>query len=78
MIDDLYLLYLFADVKYKLYLCLMQCKKPKEALNMLQSIPAKSRAVRTNMALGKLYMQNGMERAAITSFKEVLRVRILT
>ncbi|XP_021945689.1 anaphase-promoting complex subunit 7 isoform X1 [Folsomia candida] len=61
------------DVKYKLYLCLMQCKKPKEALNMLQSIPAKSRAVRTNMALGKLYMQNGMERAAITSFKEVLR-----
>jgi hypothetical protein len=26
------------------------------------------------MALGKLYMQTGMERAAITSFKEVLRV----
>lgn len=64
----------FADVKYKLYLCLMQCKRSKEALNMLQSIPAKSRGVRTNMALGKLYMQNGMERAAITSFKEVLRV----
>jgi lipopolysaccharide biosynthesis regulator YciM len=41
---------------------------------MLQSIPAKSRTVRTNMALGKLYMQTGMERAAITSFKEVLRV----
>lgn len=33
----------FIDVKYKLYLCLMQCKKPKEALNMLQSIPAKVR-----------------------------------
>ncbi|XP_035712162.1 anaphase-promoting complex subunit 7 isoform X2 [Folsomia candida] len=61
------------DIKYKLYLCLMQCKKPEEALNMLQSIPAKGRAVRTNMALGKLYKQNGMERAAITAFKEVLK-----
>ena len=43
---------------------------------MLQSIPAKQRTARINMALGKLYLENGMERAAVTSFKEVLRVNL--
>lgn len=62
--------YLLADVKSKLHLCLMQCKKTEEALHMLQNISAKARAVRTNMALGKLYMQYGMERVATTFFKE--------
>lgn len=66
--------HLHIDLKYKLHQCQMHCKKPLEALSMLQSIPAKQRNARTNMALGKLYIQNGMERAAVTSFKEVLRV----
>ncbi|CAL8101568.1 unnamed protein product [Orchesella dallaii] len=60
-------------LKYKLHLCLVHLKKPTEALNMLQSIPAKQRTARTNLALAKMYVQNGSERAAITSFKEVLR-----
>ena len=64
------------DLKYKLYLCNVRCNKPLEALSMLQSIPAKQRTARINMALGKLYLENGMERAAVTSFKEVLRVNL--
>jgi len=43
-------------------------------MKMLMSIPAKQRNVQTNMALGKLFQANGMERAASTSYKEVLRV----
>ena len=40
---------------------------------VLQGIPAKLRSVKVNMALGKLYIVNGMERSAISAFKEVLR-----
>jgi len=41
---------------------------------MLESIPAKQRNVQINMAMGNLNKQTGMDRAAITSYKEVLRV----
>lgn len=42
---------------------------------VLQSIPGKLRNAKINMALAKLYQQGGMERSAITAYKEVLRVR---
>lgn len=39
----------------------------------LESIAAKQRTPCVNMALAKLHHQNGTERAAVTSYKEVLK-----
>jgi anaphase-promoting complex subunit 7 len=44
------------------------------AIAALESVPAKSRTPRINMALGRLYHASGLERSAITAYKEVLRV----
>lgn len=45
-----------------------------QAISTLQSIAAKQRTPKINMALAKLYHQSGQERSAITAYKEVLRV----
>jgi anaphase-promoting complex subunit 7 len=50
-------------------------KQNHQAIVVLQSIPGKLRNAKINMALAKLYQQGGMERSAITAYKEVLRVR---
>jgi anaphase-promoting complex subunit 7 len=46
------------------------------AIAALETVPAKARNPRINMALGKLYSARGLERSAITAYKEVLRVGI--
>ena len=45
-----------------------------QAVSILQTIPAKQRTVKHNLALGKLYKQGDTERPAIACFKEVLKV----
>ena len=56
-----------------MHLCHVSLKQPVQALLVLQGIPAKLRSVKVNMALGKLYILNGLERPAISAFKEVIR-----
>jgi len=56
-----------------MHLCHLALKQSVQALIVLQGIPAKLRSVKVNMALGKLYILNNMERSAISAFKEVLR-----
>jgi anaphase-promoting complex subunit 7 len=69
-----YYLYLYADIKYQIHVCHVNLKQNHQAIVVLQSIPGKLRNAKINMALAKLYQQGGMERSAITSYKEVLRV----
>lgn len=61
------------DIKYQIHLCLIKLKNPQDALQVLQSIPGKQRTPKVNMALAKMCQEQGMERTAITAYKEVLR-----
>lgn len=61
------------DIKYQMHLCHVNLKQNHQAIGVLQSIPGKQRNAKINMALAKLYQQGGMERSAITAYKEVLR-----
>ncbi|KAJ8678097.1 hypothetical protein QAD02_013884 [Eretmocerus hayati] len=53
-------------------------KNPQEALQVLQGVPAKQRTPKINMALAKMFQEQGMERSAIATYKEVLRECPLT
>jgi len=61
------------DIKYQIHLCHSQLKQSAQAIAMLESIPAKQRTPKVNMALASLYHQSGQERSAITAYKEVLK-----
>ncbi|XP_041455761.1 anaphase-promoting complex subunit 7-like [Lytechinus variegatus] len=61
------------DVRFRIYQCHNSLKNHREALAVLESIPAKMREPKVNMALAKLYQKIGMERSAIYGYKEVLR-----
>ncbi|XP_071946347.1 anaphase-promoting complex subunit 7-like [Antedon mediterranea] len=61
------------DIKYRLYQCNYKLKNFSEAKAVLESIPAKQRSAKVNLALAKLYQRTGTERSAATAFKEVLR-----
>lgn len=61
------------DVKYQIHLCNVNLKQFTQAIAVLESISGKQRTPRINMALAQLYHQNGMERSAITGYKEVLK-----
>ncbi|XP_072022277.1 anaphase-promoting complex subunit 7-like [Amphiura filiformis] len=61
------------DVKFRIYECNYHLKSYREAIAVLESIPAKQRKPNVNMALAKLYQHFGMERSATTGFKEVLK-----
>ncbi|CAB4056281.1 unnamed protein product [Lepeophtheirus salmonis] len=61
------------NIKYKIYVCQLKTSQPPAAFSTLQSIPAKQRSPRVNMALGQLYYHAGMERPAIACYKEVLK-----
>lgn len=61
------------EVKYKIHLCHCQLKQYQEAINVLEGIIAKKRNAKINLALAQLYQQSGMDRPAITSYKEVIR-----
>lgn len=57
-----------------MHLCYVKLHQSDEAINILQTISAKQRTAKVNMALAKLYQKVGSERPAITAYKEVLRV----
>ncbi len=61
------------EVKYKLHVCYLNTNQISQAGSILQSIPAKQRSAKCNLALGKLYKQADTERPAIACFKEVLK-----
>ncbi|VEN50938.1 unnamed protein product [Callosobruchus maculatus] len=61
------------DIKYKIHLCLIALKQNSAAKEILQTIPARMLTPKINMALGCLYRDCGMERSALTCFKEVLK-----
>lgn len=64
------------DIKFKMHLCYVKLKQYQKAVCILQSIAARSRNAKINMALGMLFKETGMERSAVTAFKEVLRVSL--
>ena len=57
------------EIKFKMHECYLLTNQPSQALNILQTLSAKQRTPKANMALGKLYLKGGMERPAITCFK---------
>lgn len=61
------------DIKYKVYLCCMKQKQRQQAIEVLQSIQARLRTPKINMALANLYRETGNERSAVAAYKEVLR-----
>lgn len=61
------------DVKFKLFQCYNKLNDSRQAMAVLESIPPKQRTSKLNMVLGKIYQKYGMERSAITCYKEVLR-----
>ncbi|XP_031554004.1 anaphase-promoting complex subunit 7-like [Actinia tenebrosa] len=67
-------LILEVEVKYKVYQCYTCLKEHKEALAILEGVSQKQRTPKINMALASLYHRQGMERSAISCYKEVLRV----
>jgi hypothetical protein len=66
----------FSDIKYLIHECRVSQNDGAGAIAALETVPAKARNPRINMALGKLYSARGLERSAITAYKEVLRVGI--
>lgn len=65
--------YTDCEIKYKSALCLDMEKKSKEAITMLQSIPAKQRTMKVNMLLGKLCERAGRDTNATVALKAVLK-----
>ena len=61
------------EVKYKMHLCYLKTNQHSMAVDILQSIPVKQRTPKVYQALGKVYQQAGMERPAVTCFREVLK-----
>ncbi|KAK7069413.1 Anaphase promoting complex subunit 7, partial [Halocaridina rubra] len=53
--------------------CNIAVRQFTQAVALLESIPQRHRTPKVNMSLGRLYQQAGMERPAITAYKEVLR-----
>nr|XP_023020055.1 anaphase-promoting complex subunit 7 [Leptinotarsa decemlineata] len=60
-------------IKYNIHLCCLALKQKNAAAEILQMIPARLRTPKINMALGNVYLDLGMDRSAVTCFKEVLR-----
>lgn len=61
------------EVKYKTSQCYLHMKEYREATAILEGISQKQRSLKINMSLAKLYQRQGMERSAISCYKEVLR-----
>merc|ERR1712166_905717 len=62
-----------ALLRLKIAQCQVEIGETKQALDTLEAIPARQRTPTANMLLGKL-SQHGADRAAVTAYKEVLRV----
>jgi len=62
------------EMKYHLHECYIYLKQTKEAVHTLESISAKHRSCKVNLALATLYQKTGgNDRSAVTAYKEVLR-----
>ncbi|GBG83456.1 hypothetical protein CBR_g37168 [Chara braunii] len=61
------------EVKFKMGLCHLAVKETRSALAELETIPSRSRTLRINLTLAKLYHQTGYDRAAVASYRECLR-----
>lgn len=61
------------ELKYRCHICFIKLKQIQKAIDVLQNIPGRNRTPCINMALGDLYKETGLERSAITCYKEVLR-----
>ncbi|XP_018321231.1 anaphase-promoting complex subunit 7 [Agrilus planipennis] len=61
------------EIKFKMYKCYIKLKRFLNAIEILESIPARNRTPKVNMALGNLYKDVNQDRAAITCFKETLK-----
>lgn len=61
------------DIKYKIHRCCLALNQKNAAADILQTIAARQRTPKIYMALGNIYKDVGMDRLAITCFKEVLR-----
>lgn len=61
------------DIRWTIYECCIALCDYEGALNVLEGISIKIRTPKHNMALGNLYKQRGLERAAIGCYKEVLK-----
>lgn len=61
------------ELKYRCHICFIKQKQISKAIDILQNIPVRNRTGCINMMLGNLHKETGMERSAITCYKEVLR-----
>ncbi|KAK2170518.1 hypothetical protein LSH36_2g01059 [Paralvinella palmiformis] len=62
-----------ADIRYRIYQCLYSQKQYKEAISELEAISPKQRTSKVQLALAQLYQRIGIDRCAVTAYKEVLR-----
>lgn len=60
------------EVKYRLHVCLVKQSKFKEAVGLLESIPAKQKNAKINAALAELYKRLSLVQAAAQQYKELL------
>ncbi|ETN64398.1 anaphase promoting complex 7 [Anopheles darlingi] len=61
------------ELKYKTAKCLIEIKRYRDAIVLLQTLALKQRTPKVNMLLSKLCHNHGHERSAIGTYKEVLK-----
>ncbi|XP_055642307.1 anaphase-promoting complex subunit 7 [Toxorhynchites rutilus septentrionalis] len=61
------------EIKYKTAKCLIEIKRFRDAIVVLQSLSMKQRTPKVNMLLSRLCHNHGHERSAIGTYKEVLK-----
>lgn len=61
------------EIKYKTARCLIEIKRFRDAIVILQSLSIKQRTPKINMLLSRLCHNHGHERSAIGTYKDVLR-----
>ncbi|XP_055614250.1 anaphase-promoting complex subunit 7 [Uranotaenia lowii] len=61
------------EIKFKTAKCLIEIKRFRDAIVVLQSLSIKQRTAKVNMLLSRLYHNHGHERSAIGTYKEVLK-----
>lgn len=66
-------IYSEVEIKYKIAKCLVEIKHFRDAIVILQSLAHRQRTAKINMLLGRLLHNNGLERAAVGAYKEVLK-----
>lgn len=60
------------DVKFQIHLCQKEQQQYANAIKTLESIPARQRTAKINMALGEMYQKERATSQAIICFREVI------